>query len=138
MTIFLDANVLISVLNHEYPVFLSSSRVLSLADRPGFRLYTSPLCFAIAFYFCEKKSGPVTARRKMSLLAEKLYFTEINPHMVHQTLQNKKILDLEDGLQYYSALGSGCDCILTEDRDGFYYSEIQVMNCRDFLTQAVG
>ncbi len=55
MRVFLDANVLVSVLNKEYPLFPNSSRILSLADKPGFELYTSPICLAIVFYFSEKK-----------------------------------------------------------------------------------
>ena len=64
MKIFLDANVLVSVLNKEYPLFTYSSRVLSLADNPEFKVYTSPLCLAIAFYFAEKKNGNAMARKK--------------------------------------------------------------------------
>ena len=55
MKIFLDANILVSVLNKEYPLFTYSARVLSLMDHPKFEVYTSPICLAIAFYFAEKK-----------------------------------------------------------------------------------
>lgn len=137
MNVFLDANVIISVLNREYPVFSYSSRVLSLADQPGFKLYTSPVCFAIAFYFSEKKSGTKLAREKLGLLAKKLHFTTINQRTVDQVIQNRKINDLEDGLQYYSALASGCKCIVTEDKEDFYYSEIEVLNSCDFLKNCV-
>jgi predicted nucleic acid-binding protein len=57
MNIFLDANVIISVVNQEYPLFTHSSRVLSLADNDNYKVYTSPLCLAITYYFSEKKSG---------------------------------------------------------------------------------
>lgn len=36
MKLFLDADVLISVLNKEYPVFSYSSRIVSLADTPKY------------------------------------------------------------------------------------------------------
>ncbi len=137
MNIFLDANVIVSVLNHEYPVFSYSSRILSLADRPGYKLFTSPISFAIAFYFCEKKSGTKLAREKIRILSEKLHFTEINQATVELVINNKRIHDLEDGLQYYSALSSRCKYIVTEDREGFYYSEMEVLNCSDFLSRVV-
>ena len=57
MKVFLDANILISVLNKEYPVFTFSSRVLSLADNSKYKFYTSPLCLAIAYYFAEKSAA---------------------------------------------------------------------------------
>jgi len=137
MKIFLDANILVSVLNKEYPVFTHSSRVLSLADSSKFKLYTSPLYLAIAFYFAEKKSGNAGARHKINLLAEKLRFTSITERTVMEVNKNKKIHDLEDGLQYYSALESGCKCIVTEDLSDFYFSEMEVLSSRQFLEQHV-
>jgi len=133
MKVFLDANVLVSVLNKEYPVFTYSSRVLSLADNSKYKLYTSGLCIAIAFYFAEKKSGTLLARKKLDLLLERLNFTVVGPHEIKQAANNKKIHDLEDGLQYYSAVESGCKYIITEDLTDFYFSEIEVLTSRAFL-----
>jgi predicted nucleic acid-binding protein len=137
MKIFLDANVLISVLNKEYPVYTFSSRVLSLADQSRYQLYTSPLCLAIAFYFAEKKSGNARAREKINLLSGKLHFTTLGQKTVEAVTGNKKIHDLEDGLQYYSALESGCKCIITEDQNDFYFSEIEVLTSRQFFEQHI-
>lgn len=137
MKIFLDANILVSVLNKEYPVFTHSSRVLSLVDSSKYKIYTSPLCLAIAFYFAEKKSGNAGARHKINLLIDKLRFTNVTEKTVVDTNKNKKIHDFEDGLQYYSAIDSGCKCIVTEDANDFYFSEIEVLNSRQFLENYV-
>lgn len=137
MKIFLDANVLVSVLNKEYPLFTYSSRILSLVDNSQFKVYTSPLCLAIAFYFAEKKNGNAMARKKITLLTEKLLFTSIDEKTVFEVEKNKKIHDFEDGLQYYSALQKECKYIITEDLGDFYFSEIEVLNSRAFLEQHV-
>ena len=137
MKLFLDANVLVSVLNKEYPLFTYSSRVLSLVDDKRFRVYTSPLCLAIAFYFAEKKHGNTMARKKMSLLTEKLLFTAIDEKTVLAVERNKKIHDFEDGLQYYSAIEKECKYIITEDKSDFYFSEIEVMGSKTFLEKHV-
>jgi predicted nucleic acid-binding protein len=133
MKLFLDANVLISVLNKEYPLFTYSSRVLSLVDNPKFKVYTSPLCLAIAFYFAEKKSGTALARKKISLLIQKLNFTTVSQKTVAEVEKNKKIHDFEDGLQYYSALECGCEYFITEDISDFYFSEIEVSGSKLFM-----
>ena len=65
--VFADANILVSVLNKELPLFSFTSRILSLADHPRFRIYTSPVCLAIAFYFAAKKHGS-SAKQKVELL----------------------------------------------------------------------
>ena len=137
MKIFLDANVLVSVLNKEYPLFTYSSRILSLVDNNKFKVYTSPLCLAIAYYFAEKKNGNAMARKKISLLTEKLLFTSIDEKTVFEVEKNKKIHDFEDCLQYYSAIEKDCKCIITEDLSDFYFSEIEVVNSRAFLERHV-
>ena len=65
MRIFLDANILVSILNKEYPLYTYTARILSLADNKSFNVYTSPICLAIAFHFAEKKSGTQMAKKKM-------------------------------------------------------------------------
>jgi predicted nucleic acid-binding protein len=137
MKIFLDANVLISVLNREYPLFPISSRVLSLADRDGIALYTSPICLAIAFYFSEKKSGADMAKLKIEMLSKKILMSSVNQEVVNQTFANRQVQDFEDGLEYYSALESSCEVIVTEDVNGFYYSKIPVLVCEDFLKEYI-
>lgn len=136
MRIFADANVLVAVLNRQYPLFPYAARILSLSDRKGFQVYTSPICLAIAFYFAEKKSGTLGAKSKISVLSEKLEITVTDQRAVRSALGNPAIHDFEDGLEYYSALESGCcDAIVTEDVEDFYFSDIRVYTCEDFIRQ---
>ena len=133
MKAFLDANVLISVLNKEYPLFTVSSRILSLADTKRFQIYTSPICLAIAFYFAEKKYKARVAKQKISILCDHIEIAEATASSVKKCLDNPKINDFEDGLEYYAAIENKCSCIITEDKRDFYFSEIEVLNCHDFF-----
>lgn len=133
MKIFLDANVLVSVLNKEYPLFTYSSRILSLASHPKFEVYTSPLCLAIAFYFAEKKHKSLLAKQKIDLLCQHIKIAENSAEGVLNTLSNKSIHDFEDGLEYYAAESVNCKCIITEDVDDFYFAKIEVLNCQAFF-----
>jgi predicted nucleic acid-binding protein len=131
--IFLDANVLVSVLNKEYPLFTYSSRILSLASNPKFEVYTSPICLAIAFYFAEKKHKSILAKQKIAILCAHINIAENLTDGVVKTLSNKRIHDFEDGLEYYAAKENNCTCIVTEDTDDFYFSEIEVLDCKSFF-----
>ena len=133
MRIFLDANILISVLNKEYPLYTITSRIISLSDTKNFNVFTSPVSLAIAFYFAEKKSGTALAKKKIQLLSERLSVTKTGPVEVTLSLQNKKVLDFEDGIEYYSAVNSNCSVLITEDIDDFYFAEIEIMRSLDFL-----
>lgn len=135
MKIFVDANVLVSVLNREYPLFTYAARVLSLTDAAGFEVYTSPVCLAIAFYFAEKKSGNEQAKRKIVLLAGKLRIAPADERTVRLAAGNSAIHDFEDGLEYYAAVLAGCETVITEDKDDFYFSEVPVYGCEEYLKQ---
>lgn len=133
LKIFLDANVLVSVLNKEYPLFTYSSRILSLASHPKFEVYTSPICLAIAFYFSEKKHKTQLAKQKIAILCQHIKIANNTSVGVIETLANKKINDFEDGLEYYAAKDVKCNCIVSEDKEDFYFSEIEVLDCKNFF-----
>ena len=133
MKVFLDASVLVAVLNKEYPLFSYASRILSATDRKDFQIFTSPICLAIAFYFAEKKSGATLAWKKIALLVSHTQIAPTNKEAVLKTIGNKTIIDFEDGLEYCSALESCCQTIVTEDQGDFHFSEIEVLSCREFM-----
>jgi predicted nucleic acid-binding protein len=137
MRVFVDANVLVSVLNKEYPLFTHSARIISLASHKDFEVYTSPICLAIAFYFAEKKHKTKIARQKIELLCKYLRIAEATVSSVQKAIKNTAIHDFEDGLEYYAALENKCQCIITEDVKDFYFSEIEVLTCEQFFTRYV-
>ena len=137
MKVFLDANILVSVLNKEYPVFTYSARLLSLIDNSKYELYTSPICLAIAFYFAEKKSGRKEAKSKIAVLSSKIKIAEADRKIVLQAAEDKSVEDFEDGLEYYSAIKAGCKYLITEDNGDFHFSKIPVLSAQQFLEEFV-
>jgi predicted nucleic acid-binding protein len=134
MNLFLDANILVSVLNHEMPAFTYTARILSLPQfNPKFKVFTSPICLAIAYYFAEKKCGSKRAVEKMQILSKQIDIVSIGFDEVNSVNLNKKINDYEDGLQYYAALNANCNMIITENIKDFYFSEIPVHSSKDFI-----
>ena len=61
------------------------------------------------------------------LLISHLRIAEANKDGVLLAAQNKTIEGFEDGLECYAALAAGCSCIVTEDLNEFYISEIEVL-----------
>jgi len=133
MRLFVDANILVATLNKEYPLFSWSSRLLSLQGKDNISIFTSPLCLAIAFYFSSKKSGEKMAKEKINLLLQHMGVTTVDEKITIQAIQNKLIHDFEDGMEYYSALQSKCDCIVTENQKDFYFGDMEVIGCEELL-----
>ena len=137
MKIFVDANILVAVLNKEYPLFSNAARILSLNGKKNIQVFTSPLCLAIAFYFSTKKSGAKLAKKKIGILYENIGITKIDDEITKKAMKNRKVHDFEDGLEYYSALNSKCDFIITENQSDFYFSEIPVFGSEEFLFEKI-
>lgn len=64
MKTFLGTNILVAVLNKEYPVYTYAARVVNLTNNKKNLVYTTLICLATAFYFAEKKSGTAMAKQK--------------------------------------------------------------------------
>ena len=131
--IFIDANILVAVLNKEYPLYSNAARVMSLADVKGCEIYTSTICLAIAWYFAEKKSGNKLARKKIALLSKHVNICSTGSLEVDNTVKNASVHDFEDGLEYYTAIQAGCNIIVTENKDDFYLSSIAIYNSEELV-----
>ena len=137
MRVFLDANILVSVVNREYPQYLYTSRILSMGEDGKNKLVTTSICLAIAFYFAEKKHGQTLAKKKINLLVEHLDIADCGQREGMSASKNNKVHDFEDGLQYYAALHSNCAYIVSDDTNDFYFSDIPVFNAENFFRNHV-
>ena len=73
------------------------------------------------------------AKKKLELLCRHIEITTIDEKITTQAIQNPNIHDFEDGLEYYSALYHQCNYIITENKEDFYFSEIETLSCQEFL-----
>jgi len=73
------------------------------------------------------------ARKKIEMLLQHIGITTVDERITDQAIKNKLINDFEDGMEYYSAIQHKCDCIITENQNDFYFSEIEVVGCEAFL-----
>lgn len=135
MKVFVDANILITVVNKEYPLYPLTSRILSRNGIGNIHMLTSPVCLAIAFYFAEKRYEAEFAKKKLQILAANIGIAPTNADAVRSAFSDPAVKDVEDGMQYYSALQAGCTCILTEDKADFYFANMTVLNAEEFFEQ---
>ena len=133
MNVFIDANILVAVINKEYPLYTYASRVLSWITANKHQAVTTSVSLAITFYFAEKKHGTSSAKERIALMAEHLTIADCGKAEVLQVATEKKVKGFEDGLQYFAALNANCNCIVTENVKDFYFSKIDVLTAKDFL-----
>lgn len=79
----------------------------------------------------------MAAKQKIEILCRHIEIADANRTSVQKTLLNKAITDFEDGLEYYAAIESKCKCIITEDKDDFYFSKIEVLGSQQFFEKYI-
>lgn len=133
MRIFLDANVLVSVFNREYPHYDACARCLSLAGNRSVSVVVSTLSLGITFYFSEKKSGRGMARKKIAALLEQVLVSPCGDDEVRKAVLENKADDFEDALQYYSAKAASSEYIITSNPSDYHFASIPVKRPEEFL-----
>lgn len=133
MKIFIDANILVAVINKEYPLFNSAARVLSWATASKHQLQVTTISLAITSYFSEKKHGAKSSKKRMAILAEHFTIIDCGANATMLALNDQLVEDFEDGLQYYAAVDAKADYIVTENVRDYYFSKVEVLTAADFL-----
>lgn len=133
MKIFVDGNILASVLLKEYPLFPYTSRILSLAGSDQFQLFTSPVSLVVACQSSEEKCGAMRTKSKLETLVSRISVVPVAPESILLCIQNKDIANFEAGIEYYSALQAGVDCIVTEEVNSYHFAAIAVKSPERFL-----
>lgn len=132
MNIFIDANILVTVIRHEQPFFNECARVLSLSGYK-YNLYITALTLGICFYQAEKKFGTVEAKRRLQKIIQNLMIARCDENETQQAFDNIAVNDFEDGLQYYSAINSKCHSIVTYNVKDYHFSKIPVFTPQSLL-----
>jgi len=133
MKLFLDTNVMLDFLGERDPFYISAAKIATLADKRKLIIVVSALSYATLSYFLTKYYGLEKTKdklRKFKVISE---ICELDALIIEKGL-NSDFPDFEDSLQYYSALRTECDIIITRNGKDFKKSQIPVMTPDEFLT----
>ena len=113
--IYLDTNIFIDILL-DRDLSKISFNILGKALEES-ELFMSTLSIHISYYICKIKINS-EVDTKVKELVNVLNLVPLNENIVNQSLYSF-VTDFEDTLQYYSALSTDCDYILTRDKRDF-------------------
>lgn len=133
MKLFLDTNVMLDLLGNRDPFFEDAAKVVSLADKGKATLAVSALSFATTDYFLSKLLSPVKSKEGLIKFKTVSEIVSLDENIIDKSLSSN-FSDFEDGLQYYSAIKSDCNYIITRNTKDFKSAEIPVMTPQEFLT----
>lgn len=133
MKVFLDANVLIDVIQNRTDFVVESSKVLQLGINGSCDLCASDITFTTVSYYAKKNR---TKEQLYDVLQSLRSFIEIVPSgkVAIDWALLQKSRDFEDSVQYYSALRSGSEYIISRNVRDYPYNDIPAITPHDFLT----
>ncbi len=130
--VFLDTNIILDLLGERPEHYLAAARVLTLADRKLIQVFTSVTSLTNVYYVLCRHENPKTALEKIKSFKLLCSMSVLNDEVMNKALVSP-FKDLEDAVQYYSALATGCDIFLTRNAKDFKHAHLPVMSAEAYL-----
>jgi predicted nucleic acid-binding protein len=133
--IFFDVNVIIDLLHADNNLNVPTKYLFSRLKKNKDIFYCSPTTFAITYYFLNKiiRNNQLLNKEVISFFSEFNFTKEDN--VIMEKVKTSGFKDLEDALQYYSALDSRVSLIITNNYFDFTPSKIPVYHPLQYINQ---
>ena len=130
--IFLDTNIILDFLGEREGFYEASAKIMTLADKKKIQVYTSPSSISNVFYVLAKYENSKIALEKIRKFKLLCSMSVMDDEVVEKAIHSN-FKDFEDAMQYFSALVSNCDVIITRNEKDFKNALIPVMNAESYL-----
>ncbi len=135
MSVFIDTNVIIDLLAKREPFYHESLQLFSLADSKQIELTVSALGLVNTHYILNDVMKLKDARSIMGKFKVLVESHALNDKIIDLAMNDLNFKDFEDGIQYYTALESQANSIITRNLKDFKHSTIPVMSPQEFLAK---
>lgn len=130
--IFLDTNIVIDFLGERAIFYQPAAKILTLADQKKIEIYTSPTSISNTYYLLSRFENTKIALEKIRKFKVLCSISMMDDEVIEKAI-NSNFKDFEDAMQYFSALASNCDLIVTRNEKDFKNALIPVLNGESYL-----
>lgn len=113
--VFLDANILLDF-TLKRKGYQASKQIIELAVNGQVRAFITPAIIHIVGFWITKAYGNTRAKELLLTLLADVSIIDIS-HEITLNALHSKIKDIEDALQYYTAMHHKMDYFVTQDKD---------------------
>jgi predicted nucleic acid-binding protein len=131
-SVFLDTNIILDFLGERANFYEPAARILTLADKKKIKIYTSPSSISNTYYILSKYENTKAALEKIRLFRLLCSISIMDEEVIDKAI-NSSFKDFEDAMQYFSALATNCEVIITRNEKDFKNALIPVMNAESYL-----
>ncbi len=133
--LFVDANIVIDLLEKREPFYPYAASLFSMADRGKVELSVSSLTFAITNYMLSKTNSASKTREILLKFKILVVVFSLNDKIVDLALNDRSFPDFEDGLQYHTAIVNESEMIITRNLKDYKNSRIPVMTAQQYMAR---
>jgi predicted nucleic acid-binding protein len=132
--IFIDANIFISSSNAGDIHFSSCREIFDYLLVENFEYYTSCDLITTIYYILARidKQQALMEISKINKMCNIIEFGNREIARAIELMQSENYKDLEDTIQYILAQKSGCDLIISNDKN-FISKDIQILSSKQFV-----
>eukprot|EP00831_Metopus_contortus_P023818 TRINITY_DN20930_c0_g2_i1.p1 TRINITY_DN20930_c0_g2~~TRINITY_DN20930_c0_g2_i1.p1 ORF type:complete len:141 (+),score=18.65 TRINITY_DN20930_c0_g2_i1:177-599(+) len=133
MKIFVDTNILLDVLLYREPFVENAAKIWSMCEKDVVEGYVSSISFNNAHYLIGRIENRLKADKAIRITLDTFRAVPLDERLIRKAL-DANFHDYEDAIQYFSALQSSADFIITRNVKDFpKQSDIPVLTPEDFI-----
>lgn len=130
--VFIDSDVILDVATGREPFVEHSKTALSIIES-GYALgLVSSNSVTNIYYVLRKLSSSDKAKDFLRTLFRYIAAVPVDQGAIIRALESK-FHDFEDGVQHFCALNNQCDSILTRNSKHYTFSELRVLEPKEFI-----
>lgn len=130
--VFLDTNIILDFLGERENYYEPAAKILTLADKKKIKIYTSPSSISNTYYLLSRYENAKTALEKIRKFKLICNISIMDDEVVEKAI-NSGFKDFEDAMQYFSAIATNCDLIVTRNEKDFKNAMIPIVNAASYL-----
>ena len=132
--IFVDTDVVFDLLAKREPFYKYAARLFTNADKQEVKICVSSLCFGNLNYILSKQKSATEARKILSRFKVLVKVLPVDDKVIELAL-NSDFGDFEDAIQYYCAIESEINILITRNLKDFKHAKIPVLTAEEFVKQ---
>ena len=130
--VFIDSDIILDVATGREPFYIDSTAVLSLVENEYALGVMSSNSITNIYYILRKISSGEKAKNFIKTILNCITVISVEHEDIQKALESK-FNDFEDGVQHFSAKRNRCDYIITRNIRDYVFSEIEVIEPKEFI-----
>ena len=130
--VFVDTDIIYDLLAKREPYYSAAARLFTLADEGKVQIFISSLSLANIHYLLSKQQSVDEAKEILRKFKVLVHVAPLNEKIIDLAL-NSEFSDFEDAIQYFSALQSNIEILITRNLKDYKKAPISILTALDFI-----